>query len=341
MPAIIRYPSYLVLRIPTRWRLLEKIDITDSISLWPGKRYEQPAQDRVKFYICTILYVEKNPPARQFGHPTWPNVVSYENLRAFIHFWSFLTRESWAIAAFERGDEPSLLDESPNEQPSWWDNNPPTLNPHQFPIADCSLALDQAFRAFAKSGSLKDLAALLMYDSNRHVEESNRIAYDSYHLKTSLIWFVVDALLPPDKCTAEITCPKCKQTVLLSHPKESLRMRAERALKDFDHPKEYAELLIKLGRVRGKFVHDVSAGDFSETTYPDLNSNVTEWSREVTLDESLNSLGSEGLATTNAIVTAHEVAYWLVFNRIFTDLNIWPRIGNLKMIGTTNNGLTV
>lgn len=37
MPAKIRYPSYLVLRIPTKWLMLEKIDLTNSISLWPSK----------------------------------------------------------------------------------------------------------------------------------------------------------------------------------------------------------------------------------------------------------------------------------------------------------------
>jgi hypothetical protein len=331
MPAIIRYPSYLVLRIPTRWRLLDKIDLTDSISLWPGKRHEQSPEDHFTFYGCTILYVEKNPPAEQFGPPTWPNVVSYENLREFIHFWSFLTRESWAISAFERGDEPVLLDEPPNEQPSWWDNGPPTLNPRQFPVVNHFLALDQAFAFFKKSGTTKDLAALLLFEPNRY---ARRIAYDNYHFMVSLIWFVVDALLPPEKCVADIICPKCNQAVQHSHPIENFRTRAERALKNFDHPQEYAELLGKLRAVRGKFVHTVSVKDFPETFYPNVNPDTREIRREVTLGESLEFFESEGLATKSVIVMAHEIAYWLVFNRIFTDLNVWPKLGKLKMVST-------
>ena len=334
MPAGIRYPSYLVLRIPTRWRLVEKIDLTESISLLPGKKYEQPAEDRAKFYICTILYVEKNPPAEQFGPPTWPNVVSYENLREFIHFWSFLTQESWAISAFERGDEPVLLDEPPSEQPSWWDNNPPPLNPHQFPVECHFLALDQAFASFKKFGAARGLAALLVYDPNRYVEESSRIAYDNYHFETSLIWFVVDALLPPDKCTTEITCPKCNQTVESSHPTESFQVRAERALSGFSDHKQYALLLNKLRSVRGAFVHGVSVETYPETLYPDVDPSTRERRREVTLEETLKTFGSEGLATKNAIITAHRIVYWLVFNRIFIGLNIWPKIGNLKMVST-------
>jgi hypothetical protein len=288
----------------------------------------------MKFYGCTILYAEKNPPAEQFGPSTWPNVVSYKNLREFIHFWSFLTRESWAISAFERGDEPVLLDEPPNEQPSWWENGPPPLNPLQFPVADRFLALDQAFASFRKSGTTKDLAALLTYNPNRYADESSRIAYDNYHFETSLTWFVIDALLPPDKCTAKIACPECKQTVELSHPKESFRTRAERALKNFDHPQEYAELFGKLRGIRGKFVHEVAVEDFPETLYPEVNPDTLERRREVTLEESLKSFGSEGLATKNVIITAHEIVYWLLFNRIFTDLNIWPKIGNLQMVST-------
>lgn len=334
MPAGIRYPSCLVLRIPTRWRLIEKIDLTDSIGLWPGKRYEQPPEDRMKFYGCTILYIEKNPPAAKFGPPTWPKVVSYENLREFIHFWSFLTRESWAISAFERGEEPVLLDEPPNEEPSWWDNDPPSLNPHQFPVERHFLALDQAFASFKKSGTAKDLAALLMYDPNRHVEDSSRIAYDNYHFEMSLTWFVIDALLPPDKCAGKMKCPQCGQTVRCNHPRESFRARAERALSGFADYKQYALLLNKLPKVRGAFVHAGSVENFPETVYPDANPDTRERHREVTLGETLESFDSEGLATRNAIITVHRIAYWLVFNRIFTGLNIWPKIGNLKMVST-------
>jgi len=335
MPSHIRYPSYLVLRIPTRYRLSGKIDLTNSISLWPGKRYEQPPEDRGKFFGCTILYIEKDPPAEQAGPPTWPSVVSYKNLREFVVFWSFLTRESWAIPAFERGDGPVLQDTPPNEQPSIWDNSPPTLDPHNFPIEKHSLPLDRAFTAFRDAGAVKDLAAFLEFQPNRYVEEPSRIAYDNYYFKVSLLWFVIDALLPPDdRCTADVICPTCKQSTKLSHPRESFRTRAERALSGFAHPKQYAVLLDKLRMVRGKFVHTASTEDFPEELYPDPDPNTGHRHREVTLEETLELFGSEGLATESALITVHDIAYWLLFNRIFPNLNIWPNLVNLKMVAT-------
>lgn len=334
MPSHIRYPSWLVFRIPTQFQLIEKFELTDSISLWPGARYEPTPQDTVGILGCTILYVERNPPSEQFGPPRWPAVVSHNNLREFILFWSFLTREAWAIHAFERGKEPTLLDTPPDETPSSWDNNPCPLNPRRFSVEDHTMSLDTAFATFKAAGPNRDLAALLMHHRNRHVTNRARVLYNNYLLDASLMWFVIDALLPPEKCGTQSPCPKCKKTIYISHPIESFRTRAERALGGFKRAVEYVALLDKLRSVRGEFVHDATSETLPNIHYPDPDPATGERRWQVTLDQTLTAFGAEGAATESALMIGREVAYWLVFNRIFPGFNIRPDRGNLEMVAT-------
>jgi hypothetical protein len=122
--------------------------------------------------------------------------------------------------------------------------------------------------------------------------------------------------------------------VELSHPKESFKRRAEEALQGFPDCKQYVRLLNKLRSIRGEFVHTVSIGIFPETLYPDADQNTHIRRRAVTLEQSLESFESEGLALRHILVSVHKIAYWLVFNRIFKSLNVWPKIGDLNMVST-------
>src|SRR5256885_1435248 len=93
--------AHLVFRFPTQYQLLEPCALTPTIELRPGAKYEPPAEDPMKFFGCTILYIEHNPKPEQHGPPTFPPVVSYEELREFIAFWSFLMQEDLIIQEFE------------------------------------------------------------------------------------------------------------------------------------------------------------------------------------------------------------------------------------------------
>lgn len=334
-PAPSRQPSWLVLRIPTWYRLLKPFQLTETISLLPGARHEQQPGSDTHAFKCTILYVEQNPPAEEFSPPPCPSITSYGNLREFIHFWSFLTREEDVIDVFEHGIGPSVLDAPPDEIPSHWENNPPTLDPHRFQVGDGHLALDSAFARFRASGDDRDRAALLLHRPNRHAADRWRIAYDNYLLDAALVWFVIDALLPPKRCVTTVDCPKCKKKgVQLSHPVESFRTRAEAALSGFPEPKELVELLDKLRKARGDFVHEGSSDEIPPTQHSEANPDTGNRRREVGLKEAVDTFGVEGLATKHGLHTAHHVAYWLLFNHIFPGLNVWPSAGKMFQVTT-------
>lgn len=334
-PAHSQHPSWLVFRIPTWFRLQQEFKLTENISLLPGARHEQQPGSDAHAFQSTILYVERNPPAEELGPPPFPSVVSFRNLREFIHFWSFITQETEAILAFERGKGPVVMDTPPNETPTYWENNPRPLDPLRFQVGDRHLALDSAFDRFKASGNDRDLAALLLHRPNRHVVDRWRVAYDNYLLDAALVWFVIDALLPPKRCGTTVDCPKCKKKgVQLSHPVESFKTRAETAFNGFPEPKELVELLDKLRKARGNFVHEGSSDEIPPTQYPEADPDTGNRRREVGLKEAADTFGVEGLATKHGLHTAHHVAYWLLFNRIFPDLNVWPSAGKMFQVTT-------
>lgn len=327
-------PKYLVLRIPSRFYLTEPYKLSESISLLPGPRHEPNEDERVMSYDCTFFYVEENPPLEQIGPPTWPSITSYKNLRKFIVFWAFLTRQQESIRAFEIGEGPIVLDKPPSEQPSCWNNNPVPLNPAMFPVDNSFLALDAAFIAFQNSGSLQDLVALLVYQPNSYVADGRRVAYSNYLLSASLIWFVVDSLLPSETCGGKVQCPKCGQEAHLSHSRTTFCLRAEEALRGFQHAAQYSQFLDSLRRIRGKFVHKGTLGKYPDTEYLDADPMTGIHQREITFEDLHEKVGIEGLATKGLLVAARQIAYWLLFNKLFPGMNIWPEIDLLSLWAT-------
>lgn len=327
--------KYLVLRIPSRFYLTKPYILTESISLLPGSRYEPQNFETGQSLDCTFFYVEKNPPLEQIGPPTWPLITSYKNLRNFVIFWSFLSSEQKSIRAFETGDGPILLDSPPHEKYSIWNNNPRLLDPKRFPIRSIGkhcLALDIAFENFQNAdSSLLDLATLLIHNTNRYIQDGRRVIYKNYLLQASLIWFVIDALLPSETCGGQIICPKFGKESHLMHSRTTFRSRAEEALYGFQHANKYAEILDKLRRIRGKFVHKGTYQEYPNTIFPDPDPITGFRQREVTLEDSTKNIGIEGLNTENLIYMSRDIAYWMVFNKIFIDLEIWPTIEQIKL----------
>ena len=157
------------------------------------------------------------------------------------------------------------------------------------------------------------------------------MGFNNYLFNVSLIWFVIDALLPADKCGSAVKCPKCGQDACLTHPITNFQTRAEKALHGFKDAEKYAKLLNKLRSSRGTFVHNGTAKEYPDTFFPDADPVTGLRQREVLLQEMLEKMDSEGLATQSALINAGEITYWLLLNKLFPTLEIWPEIKQLKL----------
>ena len=237
---------------------------------------------------------------------------------------SMLVTQSTSVAHYPPADQ----------SPTAKTDDPHGFDPSFFPVETCFLSLDAAFATFRSCAKYRDLAGLLTHRSNRYAVDRWRIAYDNYLFQASLLWFVLDALLPAERCGGQVKCPKCAKDAQVNHLKQTFLERAGIALAGFQKAADYAILFDKLRKVRGNFVHEVAAEEFPAIKYVDPDTTTGRRFREVALDETINAFKNEGLATQNALIVAYHLTYWLVFNRIFPGLNIWPEPRNLKQVTT-------
>jgi hypothetical protein len=330
---------YLSFRLPAQVYLAEPYRLTDRILLQPAQRV-QLERGGATFFLSSFFYIESDPPADTSFPPECPFAPSYENLRDFIVFWSFLQDNDWAIRAFERAESAPVFGETPFEEPSEWNNGIQVLDPNKMRIRsgnDFSVStyeLKDLYRRFIEAGQdFRDLIALERYEPNRYSIDSRRQAYDNHLMRSAFDWVIVDALSPAERCGGPTTCPKCGGTAKSSHVTRTFEKRMkEDLLKNFPDACHYAKVLSKYKDCRANFFHSGRREDMPVTAYPTRDLATREARRSVSLGETLQNFRNEGLATMNAGILLHEIVHCILLNRLIPDLALWPRFSPLQMV---------
>jgi hypothetical protein len=181
----------LTFRLPAQVYLPKPYRLTDRILLQPAQRVQLQVGGATA-YLCSMFYVESDPPADTTLPPEYSFHPSYQNLRDFIIFWSFLQDDDWAIRAFERGDAAPAFGEVPVEEPSDWNNGIQELEPNKMRIRSGNdfgvgtYELKDLYKRFVGAGQeFRDLIALERYEPNRYVADSGRQAYDNHLMRSA------------------------------------------------------------------------------------------------------------------------------------------------------------
>jgi hypothetical protein len=329
--------TFLTFRIPANVYLREPYQLTETILLQPAQRVQLEFVNQPSF-LCSFFYVEFNPPADTDFPPEWPYVPSYENLKNFITFWSFIQSDHSAICAFERGDGPSL-GEIPHENSSHWNNGIETIDPNSIRIrsgndfSPGTFELRDVYRRFIEADeALRDLIALKIFTPNRHVKEPRRQAYDNHLMRSAFDWIIVDALSPAVRCEASIECVKCGKQATSSHVAQTFLERMELTLlKDFPDAKKYAKILNAYKNRRADFFHWGRREDIPPIEYPTRDAVTGKGLRSVSLDETIEMFRKEGFATKSASHLLNDIVHCVLLNRLIPELALWPRFEPLKL----------
>ena len=325
----------LVFRMPIQGNLPEPYQLKDGIILVPSEKMEWKRGQGV-FYCSSMYYTEDNYPLDQ----TFPSVPvpSYENLRDFVIFWSFVMEDVYPLEAFESAEWSPEIKNLPNINPSKWANNPKILNLDSFNIesglviSERSYKLTDIFQLYSSADKrLKDLILLSTYHPNRHVADRRRIAYQNYYLRSFSDWIIFDALAPVNRCSHSSICPECNVPASISHPKVTQKERLRELFKHFEDAEKYAELIIKLNKNRKALFHAGSYADLPATEFPSLNAETLVRHRAMTMEDTLVGHGTEGLATENALNISKMIARCLLLNKLIPDLNLWPSMPNITL----------
>jgi hypothetical protein len=329
----------LTFRLPAQVYLPQPYRLTDRILLQPAQRVQLEAGGGTLF-LCSFFYVESDPPADTSFPPEFSFVPSYQNLRDFIIFWSFLQDNDWAIRAFERANGAPAFGEVPLEEPSDWNNGIQVLEPNKMRIrsgndfSGGTYELKDLYRRFLEADKdFRALIALERYEPNRYVADSRRQAYDNHLMRSAFDWVIVDALSPPERCGGSSICPKCGGEATSSHVTRSFRKRMEEdLLKNFPDASEYARILSAYQECRADFFHSGRREDMPATVYPVRDPATREARRSVSLGETLQNFRKEGLATKHAAILLHNIVHCILLNRLIPELALWPRFGPLQMV---------
>jgi hypothetical protein len=329
----------LTFRLPAQVYLPKPYRLTDRILLQPAQRVQLEAGGATHL-LCSFFYVESDPPGDTSFPPEVSFVPSYQNLRDFVIFWSFLQENDLAIRAFERGNDAPSFGEIPQEEPSDWKNGVQVLEPNKMRIRsglDFGVGMyelkDLYTRFVQADQSLRDLIALERYEPNRYVADSRRQAYDNHLMRSAFDWVIVDALSPREWCSGSSTCPKCGAKATVSHVTRPFRKRMEEdLLKNFEDASKYAEIMDKYRTCRNDFFHWGRREDMPVTVYPMRDLATREARRSVSLDETLQNFRREGLATKNAAILLHDIVHCILLNRLIPELALWPRFPSLQML---------
>lgn len=330
--------KYLIFPIPTQKKLTRFYKINDKISLFPNEKWEFQHGFGTSF-LRSILYVEKIDDI--YNHD-----LIYENLKEFIRFWVFIISESYPIRILETStDWPKIINEIPDTTHSDWNGHQEEIfNPSKTQIRvslhinQKEYELEQLFQLYTMADiKLKDLISLSLHHPNRYVIDTRRKIYDNYIMESAMDWIIIDALLPKKTCESEIECPnKCEHNgktlkFKAQHPIEPFKKRLKRLIENFEDNNQYCKIIDSFRSKRGKAFHEGSVETMPETLLPDIDFTNRKAHRKVTLEETVQNLGEEGLATMNATILLSEITRTLLLNNLIPNLNFWPKFEMLQL----------
>lgn len=331
--------KYLIFKIPTQKKLTQIYQVNDSIFLYPGEAIEFKEGISSSF-LNSIFYVENMNEFYDGKSRKEIHFSIYENLKNFLRFWGIVINEHHAIRVLETDPEwPKLVNEIPIGVHSNWQGHPDIeFNPSKtqirilFHLSPKTYDLKCLFEFYQSADiKIKNWINLFLHESNRYVVDQRRKFYDSYIMESAMKWIIIDALLPKSTCESEIDCKKCNKIVTVYHSIESFKDRLKKLLDKFDDREEYCKIIDAFRSKRGKFFHNGTIEIMPETVLPAIDSTTKLGHREVGLEETVQNLGAEGLATRNAQILLHEIIHTLLLNRLIPDLDFWPKFEMLKM----------
>lgn len=94
----------------------------------------------------------------------------------------------------------------------------------------------------------------------------------------------------------------------------------------------YAKLLDAYRTCRSDVFHNGRREDMPSTEYPSPDPVTGERRRSVSLDETIEHFGKEGLATRSGAILLHQIVDCILLNRLIPELALWPRLGTLTLV---------
>jgi hypothetical protein len=102
-------------------------------------------------------------------------------------------------------------------------------------------------------------------------------------------------------------------------------------LKDLFDAKESTKILNAYKNRRANFFHLGGREDIPPIEYPMRDAVTGKGLRSVSLDETIEMLRKEGLATKSASLLLNDIVHCVLLNRLIPELALWPRFELLKL----------